>query len=52
MINELERVRKEAFLIYEHLLGGTEKNYEKSVRIAGVLADIQTRDLQNTKQKS
>jgi hypothetical protein len=51
MINELERMRKEAALVYEHLLGGTEKNYEKSVRIAGVRTDIQIRNLQNAKQK-
>jgi hypothetical protein len=30
-----------------HLPGGTEKDYEKSVRIAGLRAEILTRDIPN-----
>jgi hypothetical protein len=30
--------------------GGTEENHEKPVRISGLLAEIRTQDLPNTKQ--
>jgi hypothetical protein len=33
------------------LLGGTEENHKKSVRIVGLRAEILTRDLPNTKQE-
>jgi hypothetical protein len=35
-------------VLSQHLLGGTEKNYKKPVRIADVPAKIQTKHLQNT----
>jgi hypothetical protein len=44
---------KEAVVIYGmHLPGGTEEIHEKPVSIAGLRAEIRTRDLLNTKQNS
>jgi hypothetical protein len=44
MINELERIWKEMFVefmvLFWHLLGGTEENHEKPVRISAVVAEI------------
>jgi len=37
--------------ISKHLLGGPVENYVKPVRIPGVWSEIQTEDLQNTKQE-
>jgi hypothetical protein len=45
MNDKLERMRKEAVVaLYKvlclHLSGGTEEYYEKTIRIAGILAEI------------
>jgi hypothetical protein len=41
----LERIRKEEVVAYfkvllQHSLGGAEKNHDKTIRIAGPLAEI------------
>jgi hypothetical protein len=37
-------------VLFWHLAGGTKENYEKTVRIVGIPAKIQTGHLPNTNQ--
>jgi hypothetical protein len=57
MINELERVSREAVVAYlnipsRYLPRGTEENYKKTVCTACQYVDIWTQVLANTKQDS
>jgi hypothetical protein len=53
-MNELERIWKEKVVAWlkvlsRNLSGGTEKNHENPVRVAGLRAEIWTRDHPTTK---
>jgi hypothetical protein len=55
MTNDFERMWKEVVVakfkvVFQHWLGRAEVNHENFVRIAGLRAEIWTRDLPNTKQ--
>jgi hypothetical protein len=54
--DELERTVKAEIVShfkvqFQHLFGGKEENYRKSIRTAGLQSKIQTWDLSNTRHK-